>query len=75
MVSIEEDQRHFSFYIELLKTLHLKFDQFFMGLADEQGYEMIIQQWIEELYIEGKTMQEAKKILFIKRHHRFLKLK
>ncbi|MBQ4821828.1 hypothetical protein [Aquimarina sp. MMG016] len=71
IIDIEEDQRHFAFYLQMLQVLHIDFLEFFIAVARTQHYEQMIIEWIENLYQQGATVEECKKIIYQKRHHYF----
>ncbi|MBQ4822108.1 hypothetical protein [Aquimarina sp. MMG016] len=58
-MTIEEDERYYSYIIAVLKTLHIQSDRFFASVARREPYESTIYQWITRLYHKGKSNEET----------------
>ncbi len=59
MMSIQEDETYFYYTLEVIKALHLDSKVFFAGVADNAPYEFQVYSWINTLYKDGKTSDDA----------------
>lgn len=55
----DENTRHYQFTLDLLKALHLNEDSFFDDLANGAPYEVQIYKWINKLFKQRKSVEEA----------------
>ncbi len=63
------DERYYQFLLDVLKALHLDATTFFDDLAQDAPYEVQIYVWMDKLYKQGKSADEA--IELIHRVRRF----
>ncbi|WP_024768443.1 hypothetical protein [Aquimarina macrocephali] len=68
-MKIQEDEPHYQFTLNVLKALHLDAGSFFDDVANDAPYEVQIYKWIDKLYKQGKSIDEA--IELIHRVRRF----
>jgi hypothetical protein len=68
-MEIEEDQQHYQFTLDILKALHLESTSFFDDLMNDAPYEVQVYKWIDKLYKQNKSIDEA--IELIHRVRRF----
>ena len=71
--NINEDEAEYRFYREMLTYLHLDFQNFFVGVANDDRYECLIYDWIFSLYEQKTSIEEAKNLLLKLRHDYFFK--
>ncbi|WP_024772955.1 hypothetical protein [Aquimarina macrocephali] len=58
-MNIENDERYYKFCIEIIKRLHLEPNLFFEEVASKREYECLLFKWINQLYIEGKSVDDS----------------
>ena len=68
-MKIINDEAHYEFTINVIKALHLEKDIFFEDVANDEPYEVQVYTWIDKLYNQGKSIEEA--IELIHRVRRF----
>ncbi len=56
---------------DVLKMLHLKMDEFMYNLVHYHPYEIILYIWINKLYAQNKSREEAIQLIY-KARNRFL---
>ncbi len=64
-MGIHEDEQYYRYLLNVLKALHLDATTFFDDVAQDAPYEVQIYVWIDKLYKQGKSADEA-----IERIHR-----
>jgi len=68
-MEIEEDEEHYQYTLSVLKALHLDTASFFDDLANDAPYEVQVYKWIDKLFAQGKSLDQA--IQLIHRVRRF----
>ncbi len=68
-MKIIKDDLHYDFTVNILKSLHLEKNKFFDDVINDAPYEVQIYKWIDKLYNQGKSVEEA--IQLIHRVRRF----
>lgn len=58
-MSIQKNEAHYIFMIEVLRALHLQSDNFFYDVLQKTPYEVLIYNWMDKLYKSGKSREEA----------------
>ncbi|GGX07017.1 hypothetical protein [Aquimarina muelleri] len=58
-MSIKKNEAHYRFMNEVLKTLHLEPNIFFYDVVQKEPYEVLIYNWINKLYQNGKNREET----------------
>ncbi len=58
-MEIIKDDLHYDFTVNVLKSLHLEENKFFDDVTNNASYEVQIYKWIDKLYKQGKSVEEA----------------
>ncbi len=59
-----QQQHKNKFIAVILQALHLKFDQFIYNLAHREPYETIVYRWINKLYSQQKSSDQAIQLIY-----------
>ncbi len=58
-MSIKKNEAHYRFMNAILKALHLESNYFFYDVVQKRPYEVLIYNWMNKLYKNGKSREEA----------------
>ncbi len=72
-MTIQEDEAHYKFCLDVLKSFHLEPMQFFKRLTKKEEYEIIMFSWINTLYFRGCSVEETIEYIYKARYHIFFK--
>ena len=61
---IENDELHYQFCLEILRSLNFKRKDFFVKLAHDIPYERMIYGWINKMFEQGKTKEETVEFIY-----------
>ncbi len=56
---IAQDEIHYRYLLDILRALHIKRKDFMTKLAQNSKYEMMLYAWINMLFVQDKTKDEA----------------
>ena len=63
-MTIEQDDLHYHFCLEVLRLLHIHKEEFFRGLAANQRYETRIYIWITRMFRKEKSKEETVQFIY-----------
>ncbi len=66
-------QNKAEFMSDILQALHLKTDEFMYNLVHDSPYEIILYNWINKLYAQGKSSDDAIQVIYKARNIVLLK--
>ncbi len=52
------------FMVAIMQALHMRFDEFMYNLVHHSPYEIILYSWINKLYTQGKSSDDAIQLIY-----------